>query len=196
MDDTDSGGSRISQGVPTHKVIVKSFGQFFSRKLHENERKIGKRGGRPSLVPPLNPPLTYNSFSTFLRITNPLPRMTNQCLGMTKRLVKGESKGSLNKVILRSQSLSNTPPPYGPKCSQFHVILFNIFNSDKISSVIQEVNLRILLHAGNEAHKQGDHPGFETKGRHHYKSTTGESVAPQKALMSSKILRIIYGAPR
>ena len=33
---------------------------------------------------------------------------------------------------------------------------------------------------------QGIHPGFETQGRHHQKSKTGVSVAPQKGLMSSK----------
>ena len=33
---------------------------------------------------------------------------------------------------------------------------------------------------------QWTHPGFETQGRHHQKSKTGVSVAPQKGLMSSK----------
>ena len=34
--------------------------------------------------------------------------------------------------------------------------------------------------------KRGIHPGFETQGRHHQKSKTGVSVAPQKELVSSK----------
>ena len=52
--------------------------------------------------------------------------------------------------------------------------------------VIPEVNLRNSLHAGSKACKWGMHPGFETQGRHHQKSNTGVSVAPQKELMSSK----------
>ena len=42
---------------------------------------------------------------------------------------------------------------------------------------------------------QGIHPGFENHGRHHQKSKTGVLVAPQKGLMSSKIiknLRIVW----
>ena len=34
--------------------------------------------------------------------------------------------------------------------------------------------------------KQEMHPGFETQGRHHKKSKTGVSVAPQKGLVSYK----------
>ena len=54
------------------------------------------------------------------------------------------------------------------------------------AGVVPEVNLRHLLCAGEEAHMQGIHPGFETQGRHHQKSITRVSVAPQKGLMSSK----------
>ena len=55
-------------------------------------------------------------------------------------------------------------------------------------SVILEVNLRehitcMPLPSVNKA----AHLGFETQKRHHQKSKTGESVGPQKALMSSKI---------
>ena len=42
------------------------------------------------------------------------------------------------------------------------------------------------LHAGVEADKQGIYPGFETQCRHHQKSKTGVSLAPQKGLVSSK----------
>ena len=49
-----------------------------------------------------------------------------------------------------------------------------------------EVNLSNPLHAGEKARMQGIHPGFETQGRHHQKSKTGVSVAPQKGLVSSK----------
>ena len=48
------------------------------------------------------------------------------------------------------------------------------------ADVTLEVNLKNPLHVGNKAHKQGIHPGFETQGRHHQKSKTGVSVAPQK----------------
>ena len=51
------------------------------------------------------------------------------------------------------------------------------------AGVAPEVNLR-----NHEAHKQGIHPGYETQGRPHQKSKTGVSDAPQKRLMSSKIL--------
>ena len=44
----------------------------------------------------------------------------------------------------------------------------------------------ILQYAGNETHKQGIHPGFETQRRRHQKSRTGVSVAQQKELISSK----------
>ena len=54
------------------------------------------------------------------------------------------------------------------------------------AGVTPEVNLRNSLHTGDKAHKQWIHPGFETQGRHHQKSKTGVSVAPQKGLMSSK----------
>ena len=48
------------------------------------------------------------------------------------------------------------------------------------AGVAPEVNLRISLHAGKEASKQEIHPGFENQGRHHQKSKTGVSMAPQK----------------
>ena len=57
------------------------------------------------------------------------------------------------------------------------------------AGVAQEVNLRHLLCTGEEAHKQKIHPGFETQGRRHKKSKSGISVAPQKGLMFSKILK-------
>ena len=40
-----------------------------------------------------------------------------------------------------------------------------------------EFNLRISLHAGKEAHKQGIYPGFEKQSRRHQKSKT---LAPTK----------------
>ena len=54
------------------------------------------------------------------------------------------------------------------------------------AGVAPEMNLRSLFCAGNEAHKEGIHPGFETQGIRHLKSKTGVSVASQKGLMSSK----------
>ena len=57
---------------------------------------------------------------------------------------------------------------------------------NRSASVTPVVNLTNSLHAGEEAHKQRIHPGFEIQGRHHQKSKTRVSVAPQKGLMSSK----------
>ena len=47
------------------------------------------------------------------------------------------------------------------------------------AGVAPEVNLRNLVHAGDKACKPRIHPDFETQGRHHQKSKTGVSVAPQ-----------------
>ena len=46
--------------------------------------------------------------------------------------------------------------------------------------VALKVNLRNLLHTGDQARKQEIHPGFETQGRHHQESKTWVSVAPNK----------------
>ena len=40
-----------------------------------------------------------------------------------------------------------------------------------------------------QARKHTIHPGFETQGKHHQKSKTGVSVAPQKGHVSSKIFQ-------
>ena len=64
-----------------------------------------------------------------------------------------------------------------------------MLTSIQSAGVAPEVNLRNSWHAGDEAHKQGIHPGFETQGRHHQKFKTGVSVAPQKGSMSSKNLK-------
>ena len=56
----------------------------------------------------------------------------------------------------------------------------------RLAGVAPEVNLRNPLHIGEEAHKPGIHPGFETQDRCHQKSKTGVSVASQKRLVSSK----------
>ena len=53
----------------------------------------------------------------------------------------------------------------------------------RLAGVAPEVNLKNPLHTGKEARKQGIHPGFETQGRCHQKSMTGESVLPQKGLV-------------
>ena len=51
-----------------------------------------------------------------------------------------------------------------------------------------QVNLRISLHTDDKAHKQGIHPGFETRGRCHKKSKSRISAVPQRGLMSSKTI--------
>ena len=55
------------------------------------------------------------------------------------------------------------------------------------AGVAPKMNLRITT--GEKACKQGIHPGFETQSRHHQKSKTGVSLAPQKGLVSSKKLK-------
>ena len=45
----------------------------------------------------------------------------------------------------------------------------------RLAGVTPVVNLSNSLHAGNEAHKQGIYPGFETQGRLHQKSKMGIS---------------------
>ena len=61
-----------------------------------------------------------------------------------------------------------------------------MLTSIQSAGVVPEQNLRNSLHAGDKAHKQGIHPGFETQGRHYQKSKTGVFVAPQKGLIFSK----------
>ena len=63
-----------------------------------------------------------------------------------------------------------------------------MLTSIQSAGVAPEVNLRNLLWAGEEAGKQGIHPGFETQGRGHQKSKIGVSAAPRKGLVSSKNL--------
>ena len=48
---------------------------------------------------------------------------------------------------------------------------------------------KILRKEARKHTSEGIHPGFETQGRHHQKSKTGVSVAPQKGLVSYKNLR-------
>ena len=54
------------------------------------------------------------------------------------------------------------------------------------AGVALEMNLRNPSHVGQEARKQGIHPGFGNQGRGQQKYETGVSVAPEKGLMSSK----------
>ena len=56
------------------------------------------------------------------------------------------------------------------------------------------VNLRKPLHVGKESHKQGIHPGFETKGKHHQKSKSGISGSHKKSLVSSQ-KKVNYWSP-
>ena len=56
---------------------------------------------------------------------------------------------------------------------------------NKSAGVAPEVKLRNPLHADDKSCKQGILCGFEPQGRHHQKSKTGISAAPQKGLMSS-----------
>ena len=52
-----------------------------------------------------------------------------------------------------------------------------------------EVNLRNPLQAGEEAHKRGFHPGFETQDRCHQTSKTGVSVVPKRACILQNFLK-------
>ena len=64
-----------------------------------------------------------------------------------------------------------------------------LFSHTRSAGVAPEVYLRITLYSSDKARKGGIHPGFETKGSCNHKSKTGESVAPSKGLMPSKILQ-------
>ena len=55
-----------------------------------------------------------------------------------------------------------------------------MLGTKRSAGVTQEVNLRNPLHTGDKACKRGNYPDFETQSRHHQKSKTGVSVAPQK----------------
>ena len=56
------------------------------------------------------------------------------------------------------------------------------------AGVAPEVNLREhISHTTLPSANKAAHSGFEIQRRHHQKSKTGVSVAPQKGLMSSKI---------
>ena len=46
----------------------------------------------------------------------------------------------------------------------------------RLTGVAPEVNLRIPLHADDEAHRGGIYPAFETQGRGHQKFKKGVSV--------------------
>ena len=61
-----------------------------------------------------------------------------------------------------------------------------MLTSIQLAGVTPEVNLRITQ---ARKHAKGIHPGFKTLGKHHQKSKTGVSVAPQKGLMPSKIYK-------
>ena len=43
---------------------------------------------------------------------------------------------------------------------------------------VSEVNLGNQLHIGDKAHKDGFHPGFKNRGKHHQKNIIAVSVAP------------------
>ena len=59
----------------------------------------------------------------------------------------------------------------------------------RLAGVTPEVNLReCVIHTPLPSANKAAHPGFETQRRHHQKSKTGVSVAPQNGLMSSKNL--------
>ena len=51
-----------------------------------------------------------------------------------------------------------------------------MLGAKRSAGVAPEVNLRNPLHRGNEAHKRGNHPRFETQGRYHQQSKTGISL--------------------
>ena len=55
-----------------------------------------------------------------------------------------------------------------------------MLGTKRSAGVTPEVNLRNPLHTGDKACKRGNHPDFETQSRHHQKSITGVSAAPQK----------------
>ena len=65
-----------------------------------------------------------------------------------------------------NRSLSQAPPMPGCKCMDENGSAA-MLATKRLAGVTQQMNLRIALHAGDKACKQGDHSGFETQGRHH-----------------------------
>ena len=57
--------------------------------------------------------------------------------------------------------------------------------TQRSAGLASAVNLRNLLHAGDETCKQGIHPGFETQGRPHQKSKTG-FISPRRTNVLQK----------
>ena len=63
----------------------------------------------------------------------------------------------------------------------------------RLGGVTPEVNLReCISHKPLSNVNKTAHSGFETQRRHHQKSKTEVSVAPQKGLMSSKYCKKIF----
>ena len=65
----------------------------------------------------------------------------------------------------------------------------------KARGVAPEVNLRILLMQVMKHAREGIHPDSETQDIHHQNSKAGVSMAPQKGLMTFKMLyylNIVY----
>ena len=57
----------------------------------------------------------------------------------------------------------------------------------RLAGVAPKVNVReCVAHMSPPSMNKAAHSGFETQRRHHQKSKTGVSVAPQKGLMSSQ----------
>ena len=74
--------------------------------------------------------------------------------------------------MCHTQSRDRVPPMAVYACSSKWI--------KRSAGVALKVNLRNLLHTGDQARKQEIHPGFETQGRHHQKSKTWVLVAPNK----------------
>ena len=94
-----------------------------------------------------------------------------------------------NSYILDHSNLQNmfrAPPKPDRKYVEENGLAAMLANN-RSAGAAPEMNLRecviwILLPSTNKA----AHSGFETQRRHHQKSKTGVSVAPQKGLMTSK----------
>ena len=56
------------------------------------------------------------------------------------------------------------------------------------AAMLVNLNNLLFIPAGDEASKQGIHPGFEPQGSHHQKYKNGVSVAPQNGWLASSNL--------
>ena len=85
-----------------------------------------------------------------------------------------------------TQSLTRAPPMLVCKCKYLDEMAWLSCWPPRGQQVLHQRWIREIRCMQAMKHTcKGIHPGFETQGRHHQRSKTGVSVAPQKKLMDS-----------